>query len=80
MQCQKLLATNLKGHEASAESLTPQRSSLVMVDALDFQFDSISSLQHESVQRSRRDTELPVHDLKHDRCAYVVCRMARENN
>ena len=36
-------ATDLRGPKVSAESLTPRRSSLVVADAVDFQFDFFSS-------------------------------------
>ena len=37
-------ATDLRGPKASAESLTPRRSSLAVADAVDLQFDLVSSV------------------------------------
>ena len=36
-------ATDLRGPKASAVSLTPRRSNLAVADAVDFQFDLVSS-------------------------------------
>ena len=41
---QRLPATDLSGPKASAESLTPRRSNLVVAYAVDFQFDLILSV------------------------------------